>query len=87
MEATNKPVKTGKTFIGTVVSTKMANTITVSLNYKFKHPLYQKIVKKTNKIYASNNLNAKVGDRVQVVETRPLSKLKRFTTQEIITKK
>lgn len=76
--------KTGKTFIGEVVSDRMEKTITVSLEYKRRHPIYHKIVAKHNKIYAENNLNAKVGDIVKVRETRPLSKLKRFTTLEII---
>lgn len=74
----------GKTFTGIVVSDKMANTIVVSLSYTTRHPLYQKIIKKNKKIYADNNLKAKIGDTVKVRETRPLSKLKRFTTLEII---
>lgn len=76
--------KTGKIFTGIVVSDKMANTIVISLSYTFRHPLYQKIVKKNKKIYAENNIKAKTGDTVKVRETRPLSKLKRFTTLEII---
>jgi len=81
----NTPItKTGKTFIGRVVSDKMTGTIVVSLSYKTKHPLYKKIVNKNKKIYADNNLKAKMGDEVKVRETRPLSKLKRFTTLEII---
>lgn len=75
---------TGKTFTGIVVSDKMSNTIVVSLSYTTRHPLYQKIVKKNKKIYVDNNLKAKIGDTVKVRETRPLSKLKRFTTLEII---
>jgi len=81
---TDKIIKTGKTFTGVVVSDKMANTIVVSLSYTTRHPLYRKIVKKNKKIYADNNLKAKTGDTVKVRETRPLSKLKRFTTLEII---
>ncbi|HEX8923221.1 MAG TPA: 30S ribosomal protein S17 [Patescibacteria group bacterium] len=75
---------TGKTFTGQVVSDKMNNTIVIELQYKSRHPLYKKIVKKSKNIYADNNLNAKTGDLVKVRETRPLSKLKRFTTLEII---
>ena len=56
------------------------------MEYKNRHPLYKKIVKKNKKIYAENNLNAKTGDTVKVRETRPLSKLKRFTTVEILHK-
>jgi small subunit ribosomal protein S17 len=80
---TDKNINTGKVFTGVVVSDKMTNTIVVSLSYTSRHPLYKKIVKKNKKIYADNNLNAKMGDTVRVRETRPLSKLKRFTTLEI----
>ena len=76
----------GKTFIGIVVSDKMANTITVSMDYTYRHPLYKKILKQRKKIYAENNLSAKIGDQVKVRECRPLSKLKRFTTLEILKK-
>lgn len=75
---------TGKIFIGRVISDKMSGTIVISLEYKTRHPFYKKIVKKNKKIYADNNLNAKIGDIVKVREGRPLSKLKRFTTLEII---
>lgn len=78
--------KTGKTFIGQVVSDKMTNTLVISMKYTSRHPLYKKIVSKHKKIYAENNLSAKVGDVIKVKEIRPLSKLKRFTTVEIIKK-
>jgi len=74
----------GKTFTGIVTSDKMNNTIVISLAYKFRHPLYKKIVKMNKNIYAENNLKAKTGDTVIVRETKPLSKLKRFTTLEIV---
>lgn len=76
----------GKIFSGVVVSDKMTNTIVVSLSYTSRHPLYKKIVKKNKKIYSENNLTAHIGDVVKVRETRPLSRLKRFTTLEIIKK-
>ena len=75
---------TGKIFIGIVISDKMTNTIVVTLDYKFRHSFYQKIVKRHKKLYAENNLGAKVGDTVKIREVRPLSKTKRFTTIEII---
>jgi small subunit ribosomal protein S17 len=81
----NNPT-TGKVFTGTVVSDKMTNTIVVVLDYISRHPVYKKIVKKRKKIYSENNLSATIGDIVKVCETRPLSKLKRFTTVEIIKK-
>jgi small subunit ribosomal protein S17 len=83
---TNTTPVTGKVFTGTVVSDKMTNTIVVVLDYISRHPMYKKIVKKRKKIYSENNLSASIGDIVKVSETRPLSKLKRFTTVEIIKK-
>lgn len=82
----NKINNIGKTFDGKVISDKMTNTIVVSLEYTRRHPLYKKIVKKHKNIYAENNLSAKIGDIVKVRETRPLSKLKRFTTLAITKK-
>ena len=76
----------GKTFEGSVISDKMTNTIVVSLEYTRRHPLYKKIIRKHKNIYAENNLSAQIGDRVKVRETRPLSKLKRFTTLAITKK-
>jgi small subunit ribosomal protein S17 len=81
---TDKTIKSGKIFTGVVVSDKMTNTIVVSLSYTTRHSLYKKIIKKNKKIYADNNLNAKTGDTVKLRETKPLSKLKRFTTLEIL---
>ncbi|HQI13294.1 30S ribosomal protein S17 [Candidatus Shapirobacteria bacterium] len=82
----NKIDNIGKIFTGVVASDKMTNTIVISLAYTYRHPLYHKIVRKHKRIYAENNLNAKIGDTVKVKETRPLSKLKRFTTLEILKK-
>jgi len=82
----NNTNNTGKTFIGQVVSDKMANTIVVELEYTSRHPKYKKIVTKHKNIYSDNKLSAKTGDTVKVRETRPTSKLKRFTLVEIIKK-
>lgn len=82
-----KTNNTGKTFTGKVVSDKMTNTIVISLEYTSRHPKYKKIVRKNKKIYAENNLGAHLDDVVTVREVRPLSKLKRFTTVEIINHK
>lgn len=83
----NQPQNTGKIFTGEVVGDKMKGTIVISLASSYRHPRYHKIIRKHKKIYADNNLNAKTGDLVRVRETRPLSKLKHFTTVEIINKK
>ena len=76
-----------KVRIGKVVSNKMDKTITVAIEDHVKHPLYGKIVKKTYKLKAHDEENAcKVGDTVKVMETRPLSKDKRWRLVEIVEK-
>ena len=74
-----------KTRVGLVTSDKMDKTIVVSIIDNVKHPLYGKIVKRTYKLKAHDEENAcKKGDRVRVMETRPLSKDKRWRLVEII---
>ena len=76
-----------KTRVGRVVSNKMDKTIVVAIEDNVKHPLYNKIVKKTVKLKAHDEANvAGVGDRVSIMETRPLSKDKRWRLVEIIEK-
>ncbi|MGB9779941.1 30S ribosomal protein S17 [Caldanaerobacter sp.] len=76
-----------KVRIGTVVSNKMQKTIVVAVEDKFRHPLYGKIVKRTKKykVHDENNI-CNVGDVVKIMETRPLSKEKRWRLVEIIKK-
>lgn len=76
----------GKFFTGRVVSDKMHKTIAVAIESHHRHPIYQKNIFKTSKVYADNNLEAKTGDTVKIKEVKPISKLKRFTTVEIISK-
>ena len=74
-----------KTRTGKVVSDKMDKTIVVAVADNVKHPLYGKIVKRTYKLKAHDEENAcKIGDTVRVMETRPLSKDKRWRLVEII---
>ena len=74
-----------KTRVGMVVSDKMDKTITVSVVDNVKHPLYKKIMKRTYKLKAHDENNeCRIGDRVKVMETRPLSKDKRWRLVEII---
>ena len=76
-----------KTRVGIVTSDKMDKTIVVSIVDNVKHPLYGKIVKRTYKLKAHDDNNeCKVGDRVRVMETRPLSKDKRWRLVEIVEK-
>jgi small subunit ribosomal protein S17 len=74
-----------KTRTGVVVSDKMEKTIVVAVRDNVRHPLYNKIVKKTYKLKAHDeNNDCKIGDTVKVMETRPLSKDKRWRLVEII---
>ena len=76
-----------KTRVGLVTSDKMDKTIVVSIVDNVKHPLYGKIVKRTYKLKAHDENNeCKIGDRVRVMETRPLSKDKRWRLVEIVEK-
>ena len=76
-----------KTRVGRVVSDKMDKTVVVAIVDNVKHPLYKKIVKRTVRLKAHDeNYACKVGDRVEVMETRPLSKDKRWRVVEIIEK-
>lgn len=79
--------KRRKTRIGTVSSNKMAKTITVAVERKIKHPIYGKFLKKTTKFHAHDEANtAGIGDVVRIMETRPMSKTKRWRLVEIIEK-
>ena len=76
-----------KTRVGRVVSDKMDKTIVVAIDDNVKHPLYGKIVKRTYKLKAHDENNeCRIGDRVKVMETRPLSKDKRWRLVEIVEK-
>ena len=76
-----------KTEVGKVVSDKMDKTIVVAVEDSVKHSLYNKIVKRTIKFKAHDEKNeCKVGDKVRIMETRPLSKDKRWRLVEIIEK-
>lgn len=70
---------------GTVVSARMQKTVVVAVVDRVRHPKYQKTVQRTKKLYVHDEANdAKVGDRVRVMETRPLSRLKRWRLVEIL---
>jgi small subunit ribosomal protein S17 len=76
-----------KTRIGVVTSSKMDKTITVAVERKVKHPIYGKFLKKTTKFHAHDEKNeCSAGDTVKIMETRPLSKLKRWRLVEIVEK-
>ena len=76
-----------KTRVGRVVSDKMNKTVVIAIEDNVKHPVYGKIIKRTLKVHAHDENNeCGVGDRVEVMETRPLSKTKRWRVVEIIEK-
>lgn len=71
--------------IGTVVSSRMDKTVIVAVSNTVMHRLYQRYVKRTSKFYAHDESNqCNVGDRVRIVSSRPLSKLKRWRVQEVL---
>lgn len=79
--------KIRKSKTGVVRSDKMDKTITVAVERRVKHPIYGKFVKKTTKFHAHDENNeAKPGDVVRIMETRPLSKLKRWRLVEVVEK-
>jgi small subunit ribosomal protein S17 len=80
--------KTGKRAekVGIVASDKMTKTVVVRVDRLVKHPVYRKYVKRRKKFMAHDELGAKIGDKVKIVETRPLSARKRWRVVEIIQK-
>ena len=76
-----------KTRVGIVVSNKMDKTVVVAIEDNVKHPIYGKIIKRTLKVHAQDDNNTcGEGDKVKIMETRPLSKTKRWRVVEIIEK-
>ena len=76
-----------KTKLGVVSSNRMDKTITVSVERKVKHPLYGKFVKKSTKFHAHDEKNeCSIGDTVKIMESRPLSKTKRWRLVEVVEK-
>ena len=76
-----------KTRVGIVVSSKMDKTVVIAIEDNVKHPVYGKIIKHTLKVHAHDEDNTcGIGDKVKIMETRPLSKTKRWRVVEIIEK-
>jgi len=83
----NEAIAAGKrkVRVGTVVSNKMDKTITVLIERLVEHPLYHRVVKRSKKVLAHDESNScKIGDKVRIVETRPLSRHKRWKLDEIL---
>ena len=82
-ETVNKPLK--RTLIGKVVSDKMDKTVTVLIERHVKHPLYGKIIMRSNKYHAHDETNqVKAGDTVEIQEGRPISKTKAWTVTRVV---
>ncbi|MEC4685822.1 MAG: 30S ribosomal protein S17 [Nitrospirota bacterium] len=76
-----------KVFVGKVVSDKMDKTVTVAVARQYKHPLYKKIIKRVSKFKAHDEDNlCKSGDTVRILESRPLSKTKRWVIVDVLKK-
>lgn len=85
----NEQAKKGirKTRVGLVVSDKMSKTVVVEVVRQMRHATYKKFIRRTSKFYAHDEKETcNVGDRVEIVETRPLSKLKRWRVTQILSK-
>ncbi|MFM8466392.1 MAG: 30S ribosomal protein S17 [Oxalobacteraceae bacterium] len=84
MNATDKQALK-RTLVGTVVSDKMNKTVTVLIERRVRHPLYGKIIVRSNKYHAHNEGNvAKTGDTVEIQEGRPISKTKSWTVTKVV---
>lgn len=74
-----------KTLLGEVVSDRMHKTITVRVERRVRHPIYERVIKRSKKYHAHDERNqCQMGDVVRIVETRPLSRTKRWRLQEIV---
>ena len=84
-ESAEQAVSRRKERVGTVVSDKQEKTIVVRVDRRMQHPLYRKVIIRSKKIHAHDEQNdARVGDTVRVIETRPLSKKKRWELVEVV---
>src|SRR5687768_17236630 len=69
---------------GVVTSNKMTKTVVVELSRKFRHPLYRKVVHTTKRVKAHDEIGCQIGDQVQIVESRPLSRDKRWVVESVV---
>ena len=85
-EAKKAPGGQRREQVGVVISAKMQKTVVVGVERLVRHDLYRKTIKRTSTFMAHDDLGAKKGDQVRIVETRPLSKHKRWRVEEILTR-
>lgn len=77
-------MNTRRRLTGVVVGNKMQKTVTVEITRRYRHPLYHKVVTSAKRIKAHDEMECGLGDEVKIVETRPISKTKRWAVEEII---
>ena len=81
----NQDRSSRKEDVGVVISNKMVKTVTVQVSRKMRHPKYGKVFEQSKKIFAHDETNAlQIGQKVRIMETRPLSKLKRWRVVEVL---
>lgn len=81
----SETAKMARTMVGTVVSDKMDKSIVVKIERKVEHPMYRKIIVRTSKVHAHDEKNeCKIGDTVQIKESRPISKNKSWVLEKIV---
>jgi small subunit ribosomal protein S17 len=87
-EANNQKRRQRKQMVGVVTSAKMLKTIVVRVTRRVQHPLYERYVRVSKKFYAHDEQGeARPGDTVRIVETRPMSKLKRWRLEEVVSRR
>ncbi len=72
--------------VGIVTGNKMDKTVVVEVSHSFRHPLYQKVVHSAKRFKVHDELDCQIGDKVQIIETKPISKTKRFAVEKILRK-
>jgi small subunit ribosomal protein S17 len=72
---------------GVVVSDKMEKTVVVEIKRTYRHPLYQKVVHSVKRLIAHDEMDCRIGDQVQIIETKPISKTKRWAVEKVTTKR
>src|SRR5512145_2270179 len=70
--------------VGVVTSNKMTKTVVVEITRKFRHPLYRKVVHSSKRVKAHDEIGCQIGDEVQIVEARPLSRTKRWAVESVV---
>jgi len=77
-------MNTRRRLVGVVTSNKMMKTVVVKISRTFRHPLYEKVVHTSHSLKAHDELGCQIGDQVQIVESQPLSRTKRWVVESII---